>query len=216
MVAAADTITLLSQRWHVFQVVYDGHQPGIQGDFTSVEQTVDGDLLPEKPRHHNWTEHMAAPWVVTCLTRMLALEKCPSAEPSSTAGSSHISCPYPVRKAALWRDIVSFKMADETARILKRPFRRNSSPRREFDPKEVRRHEAYLKTFSDRTIRNVFGLPTTSCTLPKRSAKSVRKSPTGTATMKRRIAGRISGSSSAIFLRRASMAASQDGFMRSW
>ena len=25
--AFADTITLLSQRWHVFQVVYDGHQP---------------------------------------------------------------------------------------------------------------------------------------------------------------------------------------------
>ena len=39
--AFADTITLLSQRWHVFQVVYDGHQPEYPGDFTSVEQTVD-------------------------------------------------------------------------------------------------------------------------------------------------------------------------------
>ena len=39
--AFADTISLLSQRWHVFQVVYDGHQPEYPGDFTSVEQTVD-------------------------------------------------------------------------------------------------------------------------------------------------------------------------------
>ena len=35
------TIALLSQRRHVFQVVFDGHQPEYPGDFTSVEQTVD-------------------------------------------------------------------------------------------------------------------------------------------------------------------------------
>lgn len=34
-------IRLLTQKWHVFQVVYDGHQPENPGDFTSVEQTVD-------------------------------------------------------------------------------------------------------------------------------------------------------------------------------
>ena len=39
--AFAETITLLSQSWHVFQVVYDGHQPEYPGDFTSVEQIVD-------------------------------------------------------------------------------------------------------------------------------------------------------------------------------
>ena len=35
------TIALLAQTWHVFQVVFDGHQPEYPGDFTSVEQTVD-------------------------------------------------------------------------------------------------------------------------------------------------------------------------------
>ena len=35
-----DTIALLSPKWHVFQVVYDGHQPEYPGDFSSVEQTV--------------------------------------------------------------------------------------------------------------------------------------------------------------------------------
>ena len=35
------TVELLSQKWHVFKVVYDGHQPEYPGDFTSVEQTAD-------------------------------------------------------------------------------------------------------------------------------------------------------------------------------
>ncbi len=39
--AFAETIALLSEQWHVFQVVFDGHEPEEPGDFTSVEQTVD-------------------------------------------------------------------------------------------------------------------------------------------------------------------------------
>ncbi len=35
------TVELLSQKWHVFKVVYDGHQLEYPGDFTSVEQMVD-------------------------------------------------------------------------------------------------------------------------------------------------------------------------------
>lgn len=38
--AFADTIEQLSQSWHVFQAVYDGHQSESPGDFASVEQTV--------------------------------------------------------------------------------------------------------------------------------------------------------------------------------
>lgn len=39
--AFSETVALLSRKWHVFQVIYDGHQPEYPGDFTSVEQTVD-------------------------------------------------------------------------------------------------------------------------------------------------------------------------------
>ena len=39
--AFAETIALLSEQWHVFQVVFDGHEPEEPGEFTSVEQTVD-------------------------------------------------------------------------------------------------------------------------------------------------------------------------------
>ena len=37
--AFADTITLLSQRWHVFQVVYDGHQPEYPGASPAAAST---------------------------------------------------------------------------------------------------------------------------------------------------------------------------------
>ena len=33
--AFAETIALLSEQWHVFQVVFDGHEPEEPGDFTS-------------------------------------------------------------------------------------------------------------------------------------------------------------------------------------
>lgn len=39
--AFAETIALLSKTWHVFQAVFDGHQPEYPGDFTSVEQAED-------------------------------------------------------------------------------------------------------------------------------------------------------------------------------
>ena len=92
--AFADTITLLSQRWHVFQVVYDGHQPEYPGDFTSVEQTVDEVISYLESRG---VSRLGGAYGCSmggaCLTRMLALGKCPSAGQSLTAGSRPISCP---------------------------------------------------------------------------------------------------------------------------
>ena len=76
--AIADTITLLSQRWHVFQVVYDGHQPEYPGDFTSVEQTVDE--VPAYLKNHG-VVHLDAAYDCSlggaCLTRLLALGEIP-------------------------------------------------------------------------------------------------------------------------------------------
>ena len=72
--AFADTITLLSQRWHVFQVVYDGHQPKYPGDFTSVEQTVD-EVISYLKSHG--VSRLGGAYGCSmggaCLTRMLAL-----------------------------------------------------------------------------------------------------------------------------------------------
>lgn len=72
--AFAATIALLSQKWHVFQMVYDGHQPEYPGDFTSVEQTVDKITAYLKERG---VSRLDAAYGCSlggaCLTRMLAL-----------------------------------------------------------------------------------------------------------------------------------------------
>ena len=76
--AFADTIAVLSQRWHIFQVVFDGHQPEYPRDFTSVEQTVD-----EVTQYLNvhGISHLDAAYGCSlggaCLTRLLALGKIP-------------------------------------------------------------------------------------------------------------------------------------------
>ena len=68
------TVELLSQKWHVFKVVYDGHQPEYPGDFTSVEQTADEITAYLKERG---VSRLDAAYGCSlggaCLTRMLAL-----------------------------------------------------------------------------------------------------------------------------------------------
>ena len=76
--AFADTIALLSHRWHVFQVIYDGHQPEYPGDFTSVEQTVDKVIT--YLQSHGVARLDAAYGCSlggACLTRLLAVGKVP-------------------------------------------------------------------------------------------------------------------------------------------
>ena len=156
--AFEDTIALLSRRWHVFQVVFDGHQPEYPGDFTSVEQTVD-----------EVTDYLKKRGIVrldaaygcslggACLTRLLALGEMPVDRAIIDGGITPYQLPYPLRKLALLRDVLSFKLAANSRRILEAAFppERFTLPGR--DPaREYDAIEDYLKTYSDRTIRNVF------------------------------------------------------------
>ena len=76
--AFADTIEQLSQSWHVFQVVYDGHQPEYPGDFTSVEQTVDAVISYLKSCGISQLDGAyGCSMGGACLTRMLALGEMP-------------------------------------------------------------------------------------------------------------------------------------------
>ena len=88
--------TAISELARFFQVVYDGHQPeSTLGDFTSVEQTVDAVISYLKSCGISQLDGVyGCSMGGACLTRMLAWEKCPSAEQSSTAGSHPISCPF--------------------------------------------------------------------------------------------------------------------------
>ena len=77
--AFADTITQLSRKWRVFQVIYDGHQPEYPGDFTSVEQTVD-EVISYLENHgiSRLDGAYGCSMGGACLTRMLALGEMPN------------------------------------------------------------------------------------------------------------------------------------------
>ena len=66
----------LSQKWHVFQAVYDGHQPENPGDFTSVEQTVDEVAAYLKKRGVDWLDTAyGCSLGGACLTRLLGKKR---------------------------------------------------------------------------------------------------------------------------------------------
>lgn len=156
--AFADTIALLSQNWHVYQVVYDGHQPEYPGDFTSVEQTVDE--VTEYLKRRGVARLDAAYGCSlggACLTRLLALGEIPAGRAIIDGGITPYQFPYPVRRLLLARDVLSFKIVANSRKILEAAFppERFTLPGR--DPvKEYDALEHYLKTYSDRTIRSIF------------------------------------------------------------
>lgn len=121
--AFADTIAQLSQRWHVFQVVYDGHQPEFPGDFPSVEQTVDEVISYLKNRGISQLDGAyGCSMGGACLTRMLALGKIPISRAIIDGGITPYQLPFLVRKLLLARDVLSFKMAANSRKILEAAF----------------------------------------------------------------------------------------------
>ena len=133
--AFADTVAQLSEM-ACFQVVYDGHQPEYPGDFTSVEQTVDEVISYLKiPRRLTLDGAYGCSMGGACLTRMLALGKYPSAEPSSMADHA-LSAALLSAKSCCWRGMCCLSKWRQTAeRYWKRLFRRDGLPPQGTTPK---------------------------------------------------------------------------------
>ena len=152
------TITLLSQRWHVFQVVFDGHQPEYPGDFTSVEQTVDE--VTEYLKRHGILRLDAAYGCSldgACLARFLALGEVPIGQAIIDGGITPYQFPYPLRRLRLAVDVLSFRIVAGSRRVLEAAFPPERFTLPGHDPvEEYDAMECYLKTYSTRTIRNVF------------------------------------------------------------
>ena len=152
------TIALLAQRWHVFQVVFDGHQPEYPGDFTSVEQTVE-----------EVTDYLKSYGVVrldavygcslggACLTRFLALGEIPVSRAIIDGGITPYQFPYFLRRLRLTVDVLFFWIVANSRKVLEMTFPPERFTLPGHDPvKEYDAMERYLKTYSARTIRNVF------------------------------------------------------------
>ena len=153
-----NTIALLSEKWHVFQVIYDGHQPEYPGDFTSVEQTVD-----EVVQYLNsaGVSRLDAAYGCSlggaCLIRLLAIGEMPIGRAIIDGGITPYQLPFLVRKAILWWDVMLFKKVAGNRSILEESFPPERFTIPGHDPvQEYNALEAYLKTYSSRTIRNVF------------------------------------------------------------
>ena len=169
-------IALLAQGWHVFQVVFDGHQPEYSGDFTSVKRTVD-----------EVTEYLKRRGVLrldaaygcslggACLTRFLALGEIPVRRAIIDGGITPYQFPYPLRRLRLAVDVLSFKIAANSRKVLEAAFPPERFTLPGHDPvEEYDAIEAYLKTYSTRTIRNVFWSGN-NYALPERPAASDTK-----------------------------------------
>ena len=170
--AFTQTIELLSRKWHVLQVVYDGHQPEYPGDFTSVEQTVEE--VCAWLRERGVTRLDAAYGCSmggACLTRLLALGEIPVGRAIIDGGITPYQLPWLLRKGLLARDVLTFKIAAKHRDVLEAAYPPERFTPAGHDPKkEYDAMEAYLQTFSDQTIRNVFW-SANNYTLPRTPAK---------------------------------------------
>lgn len=152
------TVALLARQWHVFQVVYDGHQPEYPGDFTSVEQTVDEVTAYLQNRG---VDRLGAAYGSslggTCLTRFLALGAVTVGRAVIDGGITPYHFPYFLRRLHLAVDVLSFKIVANSRRVLEAAFPPERFTLPGHDPvKEYDAMAAYLKTYSSRTIRNIF------------------------------------------------------------
>ena len=169
--AFTDSVGLLSQDYHVMQIVYDGH--GETGeDFISVETTVDE--VTDWLQAHGITRLNAAYGCSlggACLTRFLAFGKIPVERAVIDAGITPYRMPLILRRLACLRDDLGFRLIAKSRKVLETvyPPERWTMPGR--DPvKEYDALAAYLKTYSKRTVRNIFW-SANNYTLPTKPAE---------------------------------------------
>ena len=156
--AFSATVALLARRWHVFQVSYDGHEPAYPGDFLSVEQTVAEIMLWLRSRGITWLDAAyGCSLGGACLTRLLALGELPVGRAIIDGGITPYQLPFPVRRLLLARDCIGFRLVTRSRRILEAAFPPERFTLPGHDPKaEYDALQAYLRTYSRRTVRNVF------------------------------------------------------------
>ena len=152
------TIQLLAEKWHVFQVIYAGHEGDIPGDFSSIEATV-ADITAYLKKNNESSLYAAYGCSMggACLIQLISLGSISVRHAIIDGGITPYTYPLIIRKAILLKDFLSFKLVSCSRRILEAAFPPERFTLPGHDPKrEYDELQEYLRTYSNRTIRNVF------------------------------------------------------------
>ena len=151
-------IPLLEKDFRVLCVSYDG--------FDETENTTFPTMTEETEKIEEYIQtqcggHIRAVYGCSlggaCLTRLLALGQIPVGRAVIDAGITPYRMPLPLRRLALLRDRLGFRLVTKNRKVLEAayPPQRWTLPGR--DPaEEYDALAAYLKTYSARTVRNIF------------------------------------------------------------
>ena len=154
----AEAARLLGQEFHVMLVTPDGHDPEEHTDFISVEKTVDDTV--------SWLlakgiDHLDAVYGLSfgggMVIHMLSTGKMTADKAIIDAGTAPYVYPCWICKLIGVRDFVMLKIGRSSVKLMElsfppERFARNTENARE-EYKEVQR---YLKTYSNKTIWNIF------------------------------------------------------------
>ena len=195
------SVTLLAQDYHVLQIVYDGH--GETGeDFISVEHTVE-EIIGWLHDHGIFSLDAAYGCSLggACLTRFLAAGEVTVEQAIFDGGITPYQMPALLFRLACLRDFLGFKLLAGSRKLLEAAYPPEKYTLPGHDPvKEYDAMEQYLKSYSSRTIRNIFCLQIISA-----CPRSLRRPPavwsTGTAKRRKTPGARTSALSNSIFLR---------------
>ena len=151
-------IPLLQRDFRVLCVSYDGFDETESIEFPTMlaeTEKIEAYILK------NCGGHIRAAYGCSlggaCLTRLLALGEISVGRAIIDGGMTPYRLPFLVRKLLLARDVLSFRTVASNREVLEAAF-----PPERFTPpghdsrKEYDAMERYLKTFSNRTIRNIF------------------------------------------------------------
>lgn len=164
---------LLAQDHHVLQIVYDGH--GETGeDFISVEHTVD-EITGWLHEHGIFSLDAAYGCSLggACLTRLLAVGEVRVEQAIIDGGITPYQTPALLRRLACLRDFLGFKLLAGSRKLLEAayPPEKYTLPGHD-SVKEYDAMESYLKSYSNRSIRNIFW-SANNFALPEKPAQEV-------------------------------------------
>lgn len=156
--AFADNIALLTQKYHVYAVAADGHDPEHPGDFTSIEKTAE-DMAAELKRR-GVTELYGAYGLSmggAIITRFLVTSGIPVEKTVIDGGILPYTYPKWVCKLILVQDFLTMRLITRSRKLLELAAPPEQYTPEGHDPKkEYDDLMEFYKTYSNKTIRNVF------------------------------------------------------------